>query len=99
MIEPVGFDAVIIASVICCGHLKRNTVGGTAEFSPITIPPQPCADASVMPTKSGHAGIRLQHIVGVLTESCKKKRQSFTDCKRSIFCAKLMTWGRDANSA
>ena len=50
VIEPVGFDSVIIASVICCGHLKRNTVGGTAEFSPITIPPQPCPDASVMPT-------------------------------------------------
>lgn len=46
---PCGFDSDTIAFVISGGHCTQNTVGGTATFSPMIMPPAPNGDASVMP--------------------------------------------------
>ena len=86
---PSGFVTDTMFWRIDGGHLKRKTVGGTAMFSPMTIPPHPWPDASVMPTKSGQAGRRVWHDVGRLADSWRKQRQSrIVWCRSALECRK-----------
>jgi len=70
--RPVGFEVETTSFLMSGGHSKRKTVGGIALFSPMMMPPTPCLEASLIPTKSGHALTRALHFVGARIDSWRK---------------------------
>ncbi len=50
VMRPFGFVSETSSVEVSIGHWIRKTVGGTARFSPMIMPPAPCAPASVIPT-------------------------------------------------
>ena len=50
VIDPAGFASDMISRLMSSGHSSRKTVGGTPFRSPMTMPPTPCFDASLIPT-------------------------------------------------
>ena len=77
-IFPCGLSSVTTPAVIAGRHWTQKTIGRTLMFSPIIMPPAPCALASVMPTKSGHPNTKFRHFVGDSTDSWRSVRQSAT---------------------
>jgi hypothetical protein len=41
------------SALMSCGHSMRKTVGTHSHLSPMMMPPTPCIEASLIPTKSG----------------------------------------------
>ena len=50
VIDPDGFASETMSRRMSSGHSSLKTVGGAPFHSPMTIPPTPCFDASLIPT-------------------------------------------------
>ncbi len=82
---PVVLVLDTMDAVMSGGHWRRNTVGGTLEFSPKITPPKPWPEALVMPIKSGHPTTSAEHGIGLLIVSRRNVRQSQTAVRSKMF--------------
>ena len=85
VMRPCGLSSVTKSCLMSSGHSTRNTVGVHPLFSPMMIPPMPCFEASLMPTKSGHPATSSAHFVGARVDSQRRVLQSAIAVCRPLF--------------